>query len=48
MMAAASVAATELIKMSRCFTCASSCAITPSSSSSVMIRSTPSVAATAA
>ena len=32
MIAAASVAATELMRMSRCFTCASSCAMTPSSS----------------
>ena len=48
MIAAASVAATELIRMSRCFTCASSCAITPSSSSSLRICRMPSVAATAA
>ena len=32
MIAAAIVAATELIRMSRCLTCASSCAMTPSSS----------------
>ena len=32
MMAAATVAATELMRISRCFTCASSCAMTPSSS----------------
>ena len=48
MMAAASVAATELVRMSRCLTCASSCAITPSSSSVVRMRRMPSVAATAA
>ena len=48
MMAAATVAATELIRMSRCFTCASSCAMTPSSSGSVSSRMIPSVAATAA
>ena len=48
MMAAATVAATELMRMSRCFTCASSCAITPSSSWSSNSRMMPSVAATAA
>ena len=48
MMAAASVAATELMRMSRCLTCASSCAITPASSSRDNSRMIPSVAATAA
>ena len=48
MIAAAIVAATELIRMSRCFTCASSCAMTPSSSCSLSTCRIPSVAATAA
>ena len=48
MIAAAIVAATELIRMSRCLTCASSWASTPSSSSSLSICRMPSVAATAA
>ena len=48
MIAAAIVAATELMRMSRCFTCASSCAMTPSSSWSLRICRIPSVAATAA
>ena len=48
MMAAASVAATELVRMSRFFTCASSCAMTPSSSCSLSTLRMPSVAATAA
>ena len=48
MIAAAIVAATELMRMSRCLTCASSWAITPSSSSGPSARRMPSVAATAA
>ena len=48
MIAAPIVAATELIRMSRCFTCDSSCAMTPSSCDSLSTRRMPSVAATAA
>ena len=48
MIAAAIVAATELMRMSRFFTWASSWAMTPASSSSVSSRMIPSVAATAA
>ncbi len=48
MMAAAIVAATELIRMSRFRTCASSCAMTPASSLRSRTRMMPSVAATAA
>ena len=48
MIAAAIVAATELIRMSRFLTWASSWAITPSSSGSLSTRRIPSVAATAA
>ena len=47
-MAAPSVAAIELIRMSRCSTCPSSCAITPSSSRSSITCNSPSVTATAA
>ena len=48
MIAAAMVAATELIKMSRCLTWASSWAMTPSSSCGASACMMPSVAATAA
>ena len=47
-MAPASVAAIVEISTSRFFTCASSCASTPSSSSSFRMRMIPSVTATAA
>ncbi len=47
-MAPATVAATVIVRMSRFFTCASSCAITPSSSSRSRICRMPVVAATAA
>ena len=46
--APAMVALTVLIRMSRCFTCASSCAITPRISRSLSTRRMPVVAATAA
>ena len=48
MIAAASVAATELIRMSRCLTCASSCAMHAFELVVVRICRMPSVAATAA
>ena len=48
MMVAAIVAAMVLVRMSRFFTCASSCAITPSSSLSLSTCMMPCVAATAA
>jgi hypothetical protein len=48
LIAPAIVAATLAMRMSRCFTCASSCAITPATSLRLRIRNRPSVAQTAA
>jgi hypothetical protein len=45
--APAKVALTVMISVSRFLTCASSCAITPASSSRVSMRNSPVVAATA-
>ena len=48
LIAVATAAATEPMRMSRCFTCMSSWAMTPSSSSRGIVRSKPCVAQTTA